>query len=120
MKFEERWLAASNSERRKHVLLGIAQACGYAQNLNSARCYCSRELQVDYLSNDGHVYFGLLTAITPADVSDVATSPQYVPDARWDSLNNHADVAKTALGNILVLRSKLISQFLPVWICGMG
>ena len=77
-----KWLDASPNVRKKHVLIGLAGACGSSLNLNQARLSCTKELRVSYcgistlffwlkyqcpflVSTDGHKLFKLINALAP-------------------------------------------------------
>ena len=72
--FEGKWMAASVDERKKHALVGLSNGCGIAQNLNTSRMYCSKELRLEHLSTNGRVVIDLLTAIAPENLTVVSAT----------------------------------------------
>lgn len=115
--FENRWLSATVEERRKHALAGLANGGAQANNLNTARAYCSDILRLRYLADDGEVLLKLLKDLTPQDISSVPKEPYYFPNAGWDSLRTQqqgntaaSEDDKLDLLEILILRTKLICE----------
>lgn len=116
--FERRWLTASVEERRKHGLVGLANAGAQAKNLNAARASCSDILRLRYLTEDGEVLLQLLRDITPQDISFVPKEPYYFPNAEWDALRaeqqrnpNTSEDEKFDLMEVFILRTKLICEY---------
>ncbi|KAJ7090816.1 hypothetical protein B0H15DRAFT_948585 [Mycena belliarum] len=135
---EAKWMSASPELRGKHVLIGISNACSIAKNLHDTRTYCGRELRLARLQNDGRALLDLLDTVmvegtshlrkegTMSDLTDavaegilkVPGKPRYVPHPTWDAFANArerltaTDTEKLALGNILVLRTKLICHII--------
>lgn len=116
--FDRRWVEASLEERRKHVLIGLANGGKQANNLNMARAYSSDILRLDHLSKDGKVLVKLLQDITPQNLSLVPVEPYYFPSEAWDEAKaaqernpSTSEKDKFDLMEMIVLRTKLICKF---------
>ncbi|KAJ7831711.1 hypothetical protein B0H14DRAFT_2804360 [Mycena olivaceomarginata] len=119
---ETKWMNASPDVREKHILIGLSNACSIARNLHDARVYCGRDFRLSRLRTDGKIVLGWLKAVMvserPEEAMEILNKPKYVPDAAWDAFADRQqqskpnDSQKLALGNILVLRTKLMCHFL--------
>ncbi|KAJ6573485.1 hypothetical protein DFH09DRAFT_1151945 [Mycena vulgaris] len=115
---EAKWMGASAELRGKHILIGLSNACSIAKNLHDARVYCGRELRLSRLRGEGRVLLDLLKAVMTEDILKVPEKPKYVPHPGWDAISDAqsrsapSDVEKLTLGNILVLRNKLICHII--------
>jgi hypothetical protein len=120
---ETKWMNASPDVREKHILIGLSNACSIARNLHDARVYCGRDFRLSRLRTDGKIVLGWLKAVMvserPEEAMEILNKPKYVPDAAWDAFADRQqqskpnDSQKLALGNILVLRTKLMCRFDP-------
>ncbi|KAJ6594809.1 hypothetical protein B0H19DRAFT_1225818 [Mycena capillaripes] len=119
---EKRWMNASPDLRGKHVLVGLSNACSIARNLHDTRMYCGREFRLSRLRGDGRIVLDWLKAMMvpsdPEEALKLLDKPRYFPDAVWNAYANIQprsapnESEKLALGEILVLRTKLICHFL--------
>ncbi len=118
--FERRWRAAGVDERRKHGLVGLANAGAQAKNLNAARACCADILRLRYLTEDAEVLVRLLRDVTPQDVSQISipTQPYYFPNKEWEALRARLESSPSTTDNdkfdlmeILMLRAKLICEY---------
>lgn len=113
--FEAKWMTAGADVRGKHILDAMAAVCSKAQNLNEARAYCP-ELRLARLRLDGKIFLGLLRSVMLEDASFIPSQPIFVSHPRWDAWaagqrkSNNTAAEKVALGNILILRTKLICE----------
>ncbi|KAJ7753169.1 hypothetical protein B0H16DRAFT_1690831 [Mycena metata] len=112
--FEVDWMGATPATRAKHVLIGLAEACSIAANLNQARAYCAHELRLSYLSDTGDVVLELLKSVLADDNSFVPATPKYISTPSWDAFevmqnnSNPTEMERIALDTILVFRTMLI------------
>ena len=112
--FEQRWKDASMEDRRKHVLIGLSRSCAIARNLNDARMYCGDVLKLGHLSQDAQVLLDLLTDIIPEDCSIVPKTPNFFPNAVWNSSqamrerSGMNELEKVHMAEAMILRTKLI------------
>lgn len=115
--FAQRWKSASVQERRKHVLVGLSEACAIARNLNDARMYCGDVLKLRYLSQDPQVLLNLLTDIIPDDFSVISKEPYFIPNLVWDNFKSKkerdgmTDLEKIYIAEAIILRTKLICKW---------
>jgi hypothetical protein len=122
---EKRWMDAGPALRGKHVLIGLSNACSIARNLHDTRMYCGRDLKFSRLQGDGRIVLDWLRAIMVSTRHEEALklleTPRYIPDAAWDAYADKqrrsapTDNERLALGNILVLRTKLICRLNFAW-----
>ncbi|KAJ7127681.1 hypothetical protein C8R44DRAFT_733119 [Mycena epipterygia] len=113
--FDDKWLRADPSLHEKHVLVGLSRACSGAHNLHYARRLCPTELNITYLTKDGHYFLNLLKSVIPEDVSHPPTRLAYFSHLDWDDLRAYHerssphDLEKLCYQTMLILRTKLIS-----------
>lgn len=122
--FENTWMATDVSTRKEHALRALANACSLANNLNTSRVNCADVLRVNHLGQDGRVLLDLLKAITPDDLSTPPKEPHYIPARPWDALkaqqersSRTTELEKYALQDLLLLRTKLICEYLTSILC---
>ncbi|KAE9410766.1 hypothetical protein BT96DRAFT_237492 [Gymnopus androsaceus JB14] len=110
--FEARWAAASVAVRRKHILVGLSEACSISDNLNHARCFTGDILLLDHLSTEGKVFLELIKLI----IHDrEAETLQNFPGETWEkfvqseeSEPSSDEVRKIMLSEMKILRTLLI------------
>ncbi|KAF9018006.1 hypothetical protein BDZ89DRAFT_1074364 [Hymenopellis radicata] len=112
---DEKWTAASVSDREHHALRALSGVCTIAKNLNDARAYCPRELRLERMTKDPKVMLDLLRSIVPGKeyISKPPETPYYIPSDDWDALAKKKETSATEMGKVthatmLMLRTKLI------------
>lgn len=117
--FEHRWLSAPVAERRKHALVGLANAGAQAKNLNAARACCADILRMGYLTEEGEVVLGLLREVITRHsvVNPGRKEPYWFPNREWEEVRERqrsnpktTEDEKFDLLEVLMLRAKLICE----------